>query len=384
MQQEGTTMRKKIILLILTLLLTGCSAKQVNDNYAVQVTGNKDIEIDKIFNSINNDKDPGLTALVAIDGKVIYRKGFGMANIDKSIKNYPETTFRIGSITKQFTATAILLLQEQGLLSLDDTLSLYIPDFPKGETVTIYHLLTHTSGINFYTSESDLTDLVTKPVKTIDYINKIKTLEYFFEPGEEFRYSNSGYFILGYIIERVSGKNYGTYLSEQVFTKLNMKDTGVYVNGTEMDHEAIGYSSKTVRTVKKFIKALDWDMTWAGGAGNLYSNINDLFLWNEALFNGEILSEKSLKLAFTPAKLNDGSVAIDDYFRTNYGLGWYLQTNNKIKEIFHEGGLDGFISYMVCYPEEKVTIIILSNNDALNDIRHLTTSIFSVIPKKEI
>ena len=229
--------------------------------------------------------------LVAKDGKVLYRKGFGYADIKNKILVTPDTKFRIGSVTKQFTAAAILKLQENNLLSVDDKLSKFIPDFPRGDEVTIHQLLTHISGIHSYTGKHDFLDKVTKTISPDSLVNAIKKDPYDFNPGEKMLYNNSGYFILGYIIAKVSGKPYDVYLKETFFDPLHMDNTGVHYAGIKLEHEAKGYANDNNR----YEEALNWDMSWAGGAGAIYSTVDDLLKWNQALYGGKVLNEKTAR-----------------------------------------------------------------------------------------
>ncbi len=293
---------------------------------------------------------PGVAVIVSQNGQIVYQKGFGYSDVEHSIPITAETNFRIGSITKQFTAAAILKLQENGKLSLDDKLSKFIPDYPRGDEVTIHHLLTHTSGIPSYTSKPDFRKTLTFQIDPLKLIDSLKNDTFVFDPGELHIYSNSGYFLLGYIVEKISGKSLQDYLKETFFDPLDMKDTGIYHRNLKLDHEAAGYSyiHGHVR------KAIDWDMSRAGGAGALYSTIIDLNKWNEALFNGKVLKESILKAALTPVVLNDGSTV-------HYGYGLYIDEICGMKLIHHGGDLDGFTSYLMRIPQENFNVAVLAN-----------------------
>jgi CubicO group peptidase (beta-lactamase class C family) len=310
-----------------------------------------------LFNPLGEGKLPGAAVLVAQDGKILFESGFGYADIENNVLVSKETKFRIGSITKQFTAAAIMKLAEQGKLKLHDPLIKYIPDFPKGKDVTIRSLLTHTSGIHSYTGDPRFLERVTKPISPKDLIDEIKKYDYDFEPGTNWAYNNSGYFILGYIVEQVSGTSFDNYLKKTFFTPLGMKNTGVYVNGKKYKNEAKGYSFEN----DSVALALDWDMSWAGGAGNLYSTVGDLYLWNEAIFNGKVFKPETLKEAHTPAKLNDGSLP-SALGNAGYGFGWAIGEFRGAPEISHSGGLHGFITNLSRLPEEKLTVVVLTNS----------------------
>ncbi len=311
--------------------------------------------VDALFNSLFRSDGPGAAVLAARDGKILFEQGYGMGDLEHGVPVKLETKFRIGSITKQFTASAILKLAEGGKLSVQDKLSKFIPDYPRGDEVTVHHLLTHTSGIHSYTSKPEFLEKVTESAKPEDHIKSFKDDPYDFNPGQKWSYNNSGYFLLGYIIEKVSGQSYGDYLKMAFFKPLGMEDTGVHEQTGKLKFEAIGYSFEDGR----INKALDWNMSKAGGAGALYSTVRDLYRWNEAVFNGKVLNESSLKAAFTPVKTaaDDASQAKED----GYGYGWGIQTMRGLREISHGGGLNGFVSYLMRLPEEKFTVAVLVN-----------------------
>ena len=309
---------------------------------------------DALFEKAIGEHSPGAAVLIAQDGQVLYQKGFGFANLKKDIPITPKTEFRIGSVTKQFTAAAILKLKEEGKLSLDNKLSQFIPDYPRGDEVTIHHLLTHTSGIKSYTDKINFENKeVTKPIASAEaHIESFKNDPYNFDPGEVWSYSNSGYFLLGYIIEKVSGKSYGAYLKQAFFGPLGMNNTGVHYQGIDLKSEATGYSYQDGEAEL----APNWAMSWAGGAGALYSTVGDLHKWNEAVFNGEVLDDASLQAAITPVTLNDGKVS-----QPKYGYGWMINEFRGWKEIQHGGGLPGFVTFLTRFPDQNVTVAVLTN-----------------------
>ncbi|MEI6456480.1 MAG: serine hydrolase, partial [bacterium] len=282
-------------------------------------------------------------------GDIIYQKGFGYADIEKKIPVTPDTKFKIGSISKQFTAVAILKLQEEGKIKTEDKLSKYISDFPRGNEVTIYQLLTHTSGIHDYNSTPNLD--VTKPVAPQALLNIIKKLPYDFNPGERYQYNNSGYSILGYIVAQLSCKTLSEYLNETFFKPLGMKNTGIYETNIVLNNEAQGYSMNG-----EAVKKADFqEMSWALGVGSIYSTTKDLYKWNEAIFNGKVLTESTLKAAFTQSVLNNGG-------KVDYGFGWFLSINRGLKFIQHSGVSSGFYSYLERQPENKLTVCVLCNS----------------------
>jgi CubicO group peptidase (beta-lactamase class C family) len=293
----------------------------------------------------------GVAALVARDGKILFQGGFGLADISTKTPITPETKFRIGSVSKQFTAAAILRLAEQGKLSLGDKLSKHWPDFSHRPDVTIRHLLTHTSGLHSYTEKAEFMARVTKPTQPAKLIEWFRDDPPDFEPGAGFHYNNSAYFLLGELVAKVSGKPYGEYLRKAFFQPLEMNSTGVYINSAPPAGMATGYSLAE----KKLNPAIDWDMSWAGGAGALYSTVGDLFRWNEALYGGRVLNADSLKAATTPVVLPKN---VDGM---KYGYGLMMYEIKRLPAIGHGGGLNGWSSDLIRLPEHHTTIVVLAN-----------------------
>ncbi len=310
--------------------------------------------VDGMYASLSNKDASGIAVLVSKDGKVVYEKGFGYADIKGKKLVTKDTKFRIGSVTKQFTAAAILKLQENGLLSVNDKLSKYIPDFPRGDEVTIHHLLTHTSGIHSYTNKPDFINRVTGTISEDSLISSFKHDAYDFNPGENFMYNNSGYFLLGYIIGKVSGMPYGEYLKKTFFDPLGMKNTGLHHAGIKLENEALGYATNN----GMYEEAINWDMSWAGAAGALYSTLADLDKWNNALYSGKVLKESSLKSALTVVQLKNGGKP-----QMNYGYGLITGNYRGLDNIQHSGGLHGFITQLMYFPKQKMTVVMYSNNN---------------------
>ncbi|HEY3389506.1 MAG TPA: serine hydrolase, partial [Prolixibacteraceae bacterium] len=307
--------------------------------------------VTNIFRSAQIGTTSGASVLVSKNGEIIYEKSFGYADVGNKVPVTSDTKFRIGSITKQFIASSILKLQEEGKISVQDKLSKFLPDFPRGDEVTIQHLLTHTSGIHSYTDRPGFIKYVTMSIEPKSLVDTIKARPYDFNPGDKYLYNNSGFYLLGYIIEKISGKSLGEYLKETFFKPLGMNNTGVYQTTQLLQNEAYGYAYQN----DTIVKALNWDMSWAGGAGSIYSTVKDLYAWNEAVFNGKVLKEESLKAAFTPVVLNNKE-------KIDYGYGWALQDIRGVKFISHGGGLHGFLSYLERQPESKVTVVVLCNS----------------------
>ena len=311
--------------------------------------------IDALFSNVVGDRSPGFAVLVSKDGRVIVQKGHGLADVDSRRRIYPETKFRIGSITKQFTAVAILKLQEQGQLSLHDRLSKFIADYPRGEEVSLYHLLTHTSGLRDHTTKTNFLENITRPTTTEALIESFKQDGYDSAPGDRYRYNNSGYVLLGYVIKRASGMSYGAYLRRTFFDPLAMRNTGVHHGGRELENEARGYANEEGGVVS----AIDWDMSHVGAAGSLYSTIGDLNRWSDALFNGKVLSAGTLEQA-----LKVGVLRGDDPrhpVEMGYGLGFEIADLNGLRQVGHGGELAGFGGYLLHVPEEGITVVLLHN-----------------------
>ena len=236
--------------------------------------------VDALFENTIKTNGPGAAVLVARDGKILFEKAYGLADIENHVPVTAETKFRIGSISKQFTAAAILKLQEQGKLSVEDKLTKYYPDYPRGGEVTLRHLLTHTSGIHSYTDKPGFMDSVTKPIKSDALVKSFENDPFDFDPGQKWSYCNSGFFLLGCIVEKVSGESYEEFMRKTFFEPLGMRNTGVHHSDAELKNVALGYDGGPKR-------AVNWDMSWAGGAGALYSTVGDLYRWNEAIFHGK-------------------------------------------------------------------------------------------------
>jgi len=287
------------------------------------------------------------SVLVARDGKVILSKGYGLANLEWELPNTPQTKFRLGSITKQFTASSILLLEERGKLSVEDPLCKYVTDCPEAwKEVTIHHLLSHTGGVPNFTSFPDYNKTMMIPATMEGLIARFKDKPLDFKPGEKMSYSNSGYILLGHIIEKVSGQSYERFLQENIFGPLKMTNSGYDRNERVIKQRATGYS----RRGDAVVNSAYIDMTIPHGAGALYSTVEDLYQWEQALFGGKLLQPKSLAAMTTPVK--------NDYA---YGLGVNQQFNRKA--ISHGGGINGFSTFLVYYPDDKVAVAVLRNFD---------------------
>ena len=298
-------------------------------------------------------------AIVVRDGAVVFAKGYGMANLEHQVPNARSTKFRIGSITKQFTAAAILQLQDRGLLDVQAPVATYLPDYPNGDLITIHHLLTHTAGIPNLTSFPDYLEWMKQPTTLEDLLARFRELPLEFEPGEQFRYSNSGYVLLTQIIEQVSGQSYADYLQTQLFTPLGLENTGYEHPLAVIDSLASGYQF----TGEGYQQAEFINMAVPAGAGGLYSTPDDLIRWQQFLINADnrppdILSDAAIAAMSTP-HIPMG----EDAPELSYGYGLVVGANGFT---FHGGGINGFLTYLGSLPDQGITVAVLSNVENAN------------------
>ncbi len=331
----------KFIAIFFTLLLALTTSSYAQDTSA---------KFDEYLTAITKQNQFTGSVLVARDGKILFSKAYGLANQEFDIPNTLSTKFRLGSITKQFTAASILLLQERGKLSVQDPISKYIENCPEAwKPVTIHHLLTHTSGIPSYTdvkSPEEFRQMSLQRVTPTNFVDSFKNKSLDFPVGEKMKYNNSGYFMLGHIIEKISGQSYETFVRENIFKPLKLENTGYDTHDKILKLRATGYSEVNGKIVNS--DYLDMSIPYA--AGSLYSTVGDLFAWNEALFSDKLLSEKSRIAMMTPDK-------------NNYAYGLNVNKLNNRAIVLHTGGINGFATVLLRLPEEKVTIAVLRNAD---------------------
>ena len=324
-------------------------------------------------------KTPGIVVGIAADGKLVHTLAFGSADLEHNVPMTGENIFRVGSITKQFTSAALMQLAEQGRVKIDDPISKFFPDFPRGAEVTIRHLLTHTSGIADYTGQ-DLDDAPKwrQAYTTDEMIKRIAAITpaYDFAPGTGWRYSNSGYFIAGAIVEKITGERLRDYLQKNVIAKAGLSaDTALDDDEREvLPRRAEGYDAVAGKP-GAYIKGDFISMTVPGGAGALRSTAADLAAWHQALASGKVVSAKSYAEMLTPGRLSDGRLASEAIFRPagappppprrdpvrNYGFGLYTGTLGGHKMISHTGGIQGFNSSLANFPDDHLTVIVLAN-----------------------
>lgn len=306
------------------------------------------------------------TVLVARNGQAIFHKAYGLANREWNIPNTTDSRIRIGSLSKQFTAAAILLLEQQGKLRVEDHLKRYIPAIPAAwDPITIHQLLNHTSGITTYTLRQRSWPFY-RPMSALELIDFLRDHPLDFPPGSSYRYSNSGYFLLGALIEKVSGKTYAEFLQDNFFTPLEMAHTGVDDWSGDhpsvlVPHRASGYIGGGLGEYKN---AAFVDMSVPGAAGSLYTTPSDLGRWEEALYGGQVIAPVELAKMTTPSSPMES--AAEEAAQVNaenphYGYGIQILSWKGHKQYFHTGGIDGFAAAMAYYPDEKIAVIVLTN-----------------------
>ncbi|MEW8995740.1 serine hydrolase domain-containing protein [Clostridium sp.] len=292
--------------------------------------------------------------LVVQKGETIIKKGYGQASIEHNIPNTPKTKFRICSITKQFTAMAVMMLQENGLLSVNDNIYKFFPECQQlDKRITIHHLLTHTSGLQYLFGQN-FPIMYSKSKHTHeDMFNVFKDKHLLCDPGEMWNYSNYGYYLLGCIVEKVSGVTYDEFLKKNIFEPLNMKNTGIEKNKAIVPGLANGYYLNDNDLMHT--DYVNMDTTF--GSGEIYSTVEDMLIWDQALYNGGLVSEETLDTIFSPYA-NSGERGTED---NDYGYGWFIDKMYGRKRISHDGGGLGFITGFDRYINEQVSIIVLSN-----------------------
>lgn len=379
-----------------SVLITGCSS---------DTSSNKDANTE-LTDVISLYTGFDGSVLVANGDKILLNNGYGMADHEKKIDNKPQTKFGIGSITSQFTATAIMMLQEKKLLNIQDTINKYIPDYPNGDKIKIYNLLTHTSGIPEYFSLVDSIEVgkhTYTPEKLIDLF-KDKPLG--FDVGTKYEFSNSNYALLGYIIEKVSGLSYEEYIKNNIFKALDMNDSGFY-NDINKDNKAIGYSvpetnttaqaqaTATATTAEPTIalnKSIEAEPTLTYAASGIYSTVEDMYKWSKSFSTEKLISKESIKEMFTAHS-------------ENYGFGWFIdsndsnsnnnssasssndasnstvstQTGNKDQVVHHGGYLPGYSSFIIRDNTKNYVVIILSNREHAQSVMDMGYELINVL-----
>jgi CubicO group peptidase (beta-lactamase class C family) len=366
----------KNILLFLILLFT-ISISGYSQNF--------EKEFDLLLSKEYPISGPGATALVAVNGKVIYQKAFGKSNLELGVNMSVNSVLEIGSITKQFTAVSILMLVEQGKIKLDDDITKYIKDYPtEGHRITIHHLLSHTSGIGSFTASDEWYDNRKKDITKAEFLNLFKKLPMHFAPGEKYLYSNTGYFLLAAVIEEITNKAYEEFINEYIFKPLEMKNTYYGSRSNIIFNRASGYDNVNDKRDEEFnasetVNADALNFIHFHSAGAILSTVHDLFLWNRAIRNNKLISEENKLKAFTNYQLKDGKY-------TNYGYGWATEEISGISSIEHNGGTMGFRSNSIYLPKNDVFVVVLTNH-TYNNPDYVSTKLAAIAinkPYKEI
>jgi CubicO group peptidase (beta-lactamase class C family) len=335
--------------------------------------------LDTLLAKYSDKNGPGMAAMLIRDGRIVYRKDFGYADLDTHTPIAQDTQFLLGSMTKQFTATAIMILKERGKLQFEDPLAKFCPEFPAyARTITIRHLLNHTSGLPdyeeillggkvdydklFQSSKSPRTAHEFTSAEALSALSRQPKLR--FAPGEKFEYSNSGYVVLGQIIERLSGMRYAEFLKQNIFDSLAMHDTLVVDERHQrMAHLATAYGKRNGKWQDIGYTPEDY----VYGEDGIHGTIDDLYKWDQALYTEKLVHRAALAMAFEPGHTNDGKNT-DTYMTsilkrpTSYGFGWFITPENGMLEVEHGGFWSGYRSYIVRIPPRHVTAIVLLNS----------------------
>lgn len=344
-------LRSTVALLALTLQLVQAPAPggkpAAAPSFATTIDG-------IVADAMRDGRTPGVSVAVARGGRILYAKGYGLANVELNVPTTTDTVYRIGSITKQFTASAVMQLVEEGKLSLDDPIEKFLPDFPvRGRRITIRHLLNHTSGIKSYTSLGLKFLAVTRQdLSHEDLIALFKDEPDDFQPGEKWLYDNSGYYLLGVILEKVTGSKYADYLQRQFFTPLSLSSTLYCDVEPIVKNRAAGYGLG----LDKALRNADFiSMKNPFAAGALCSTAKDLVTWTSALAGGKIVSAASYAQMTAPTKLADGK-------EQAYGFGLMPGQLEGHPQISHGGGINGFAAMLMYFPKDDLTVAVLTNS----------------------
>ena len=331
--------------------------------FSIQLVAQTSKQLDSIVSAFDKANIFHGVALIANDGKILLNRGYGWADADLKKQNDPNLSYQVGSVTKQFTAVAILKLQEAGKLSVNDKISKYFPAVKSADKITIHHLLTHTSGLYNYTNDTTFWLREAKLSSSQDkMIARFADKPLDFEPGSKFSYSNSGYLLLGYIIEKVSGKTYEQFIRQEIFQPLGMNRSGF--DFTAASNKATGYYDNGTAYMKAFI--VDSSASYAAGA--IYSTTGDLFKWVQAIHTQKLLKPETWTTVLTPTK-------------QNYAYGFIVQGTGETKEIWHNGGIHGFLSHLVYFPSINASVILLSNY-MQSDLNRLTKTLRAALFNK--
>lgn len=320
------------------------------------LTARADKVDDYIQGEMKKRQIPGVSVAVVREGKVLLAKGYGAANVEHATPATADTVYELASVTKQFTATAIMMLAEEGKLALDDKITKHLTGLPTAwENVTVRHLLNHTSGIKSYTSVANFFSFARKDFTQDEILQLVAKDPLEFQPGEKWNYNNTGYFLLGMIVEKVSGQTYEAFLKARIFQPLGMNSSRLNNFQEIIPNRAQGYALKNNRMVN-----CDYlSPTQPFSAGALLSTVSDMAKWDAALYTEKLLKKSSLDAMWTETKLADGKMQ-------DYGFGWSVGKHRGHKMIGHSGGINGFSTHISRFVDDKLTVIVLANSESAN------------------
>ena len=340
---------KHVLVLFVPLIVLLASCSERNPNQAIESY------IDSVMNASFKANAPGAVILVAKDGHAVFRKAYGLANVELSVPNKPEYVFAIASMTKQFTAVCVLQLMQQGKLSLQDDIRKYLPEFnTHGRRITIEHLLTHTSGIPNTEFKPEYIQRKALEQSQEEMFAFVMNDPLLFEPGAECSYNDFGYYLLGLVVERVSGISCSEYLKKNIFQPCGMSSSTVGTREQTIPFFVTGYGSAGDSI---FRQAEYFSWKWDRGLGDIVTSVDDMLKWDEALYTDKLVSHELLQRAWTPFVLTDGT-------ETNYGYGWAIAKYQDLLMISHPGGISGFGSYAIRIPSHHIFVVALTNNSS--------------------
>jgi CubicO group peptidase (beta-lactamase class C family) len=360
---------RSVIVFLLLIILTRSAAQPSLANRQQQ-------QIDSLLKTIYKPDAPGISISIIQNARVTFKKSFGIADLTTKTGLTSKTNFNIGSVTKQFTAFAILQLAENKKLSLDDRIARFFPGLNKkvGEAITVRELLTHSSGIVDHYDLADTKNL--KHAHINDVLHAIQNTDStYFTPGTEFRYSNTAYNLLSLIIEKLSGMSYAEYLRKNIFIPLGMKKTTVWNEKGKIENEATGYEFDSTTNSFKRSGADENIFFSTEGDGGIYTSVDDYRKWFAALQSGKLLSKKMIGLA------RSSQFIIDKEKHLSYGYGWFIDESPELRKVYHSGSNGGFRSYSFSIPEENFLVVIFSNRDDI-DLEKLVKKIYTIIIPK--
>lgn len=363
-----------ILFFISTLLLTSCEStktKTFHEKTVASSNSNIKTKLGKYMDNYSKKNEFSGTILITKDDEILLNKGYGTADYNNRLPNKPQTIFQIASLTKQFTAAAILMLQEQNLLNVNDKLDKYIYDYPNGNNITIYNLLTHTSGIPDFLDYADSIDTENHSLTYVpeELIELFKNQSLNFNAGTSFEYSNSNYILLGYIIEKVSNMTYEDFITNNIILPLNLTSTGFLGDETVKRNRSIGYYFIN-KYSKEQAEAPKTEGLMSYAAGEIYSNSQDLKKWEDALFSEKIISKESLNQMFTP-------------YLNNYGYGWFIYENADGDTVaYHSGTLPGYTSLVEKNLTKNYLIVILCNENIDEAVDNISTQLSELLDRK--